>query len=129
MRTNALSAMGRLGYSTLFLVYPAAIGYYYGVHKPSAQQAALQAKQDELDTQLPAKQVDPDLFNPFSTIPFHNNPELKYIYANTNLTGYVNPHTHLNEKDYLFKGFNDSYDHGDKKRHLYNWTSVGVGHH
>ena len=37
-----------------------------------------------------AKVVDPDYFNPFSPIPFHNNPELKYVFADVNMRNYLN---------------------------------------
>ena len=72
---------------------------------------------------IKAKKMDPDLFNPFTPVPWHNNPELKYVYANINLRNYINK-DHINEKDYIWKGLHDSYDHGDKKRHWYNWASV-----
>ena len=70
-----------------------------------------------------ARPVDPDLFNPFTPIPFHNNPELRYVYAHINLRKYVNEH-HINTKDYIWKSYHDSYDHGSKKTYLYNWSSV-----
>ena len=70
-----------------------------------------------------ARPVDPDLFNPFTPIPFHNNPELRYVYAHINLRKYVNKH-HINTKDYIWKSYHDSYDHGSKKTYLYNWSSV-----
>lgn len=70
-----------------------------------------------------AKVVDPDYFNPFTPIPFHNNPELKYVFADINMRKYVNEN-HINVKDYQWKNYHDSYDHGNKKTYLYNWTSV-----
>ena len=37
--------------------------------------------------------VDPYNFQPFSAIPFHNNPELRYRYADTNMFKYLDPKT------------------------------------
>ena len=34
--------------------------------------------------------VDPDLFNPFTPLPYHNNPELKYAFAHIKMHGYLN---------------------------------------
>ena len=68
--------------------------------------------------------VDPDFFQPFSAIPYHNNKELHYRYANTKLFNFVDAKNQLNVANYAYKGFHDSYDHSDKKKHLYNWTSA-----
>ena len=70
-----------------------------------------------------AKTVDPDYFNPFSPIPFHNNAELKYVFAEVNMRKYVNEN-HINTKDYQWKNYHNSYDHGNKKTYTYNWSSV-----
>ena len=37
-----------------------------------------------------ARKVDPDVFNPFTPIPYHNNPELKYAFANIKMFNYTN---------------------------------------
>ena len=89
MRTNALSCIGRLGYSTVWLFYPAAFGYYTMVHAPNKKAQQVKEEKETLATQIPAKSVDPDLFNPFSAIPFHNNPELKYMYGDVKMFGYI----------------------------------------
>ena len=44
------------------------------------------------------------------------------------LHGYLDSKTHMNLKDYAYKGYNDSYDHGDKKQHYYNWVNVVPSH-
>ena len=67
--------------------------------------------------------VDPDNFQPFSAIPFHNNPEMRYRYANTKMYGYVDTKTHMNTKDYTYKNFHDVYDHEDNKEYTWNWVS------
>ena len=72
--------------------------------------------------------VDPDNFNPFSAIPFHNNPELRYRYANTKLFGYLDPKTQINLKDYTYKGFHDSFDHNNLKTYKLNWVSMVPEH-
>ena len=76
-----------------------------------------------MDNMVKAKTMDPDLFNPFSAIPWHNNPELKYTFAHINMRHYMNK-DHINEKDYIYKGYHNSYDHDNKKVWLYNWTSI-----
>ena len=70
-----------------------------------------------------AAKVDPDLFNPFSPIPYHNNPELKYGFAHIHMHGYMNENQ-LNTKTYVWKGFHNSYDHNNQGAYLYNWTSL-----
>jgi len=71
---------------------------------------------------IKAKAVDPDLFNPFTPIPFHNNPELKYTFANNKVRNYINDH-HINTKDYPWKAYFDVYDHDDQKTYLWNWSA------
>ena len=68
--------------------------------------------------------VDPDNFQPFSPIPFHNNPELRYRYAGMNLHNYLDPVTHLNLHDYTYKAFHDSFDHDNLKTYKFNWVSM-----
>merc|ERR1711893_35399 len=94
-RANALSTFGRMSWGTHFLVYPAALSLYVGVYKPYAQSKEEAAKKEEWDNMAKARPVDPDIFNPFTPVPFHNNPELKYAYANINMRNYFNEH-HVN---------------------------------
>ena len=122
-RSNALSAMGRMGWNTHFLIYPTAIAAYLGVYKPYQARQEENTKKEEMDAMAKAKIVDPDSFNPFSPIPFHNNNELKYVFAEVNMRNYINEN-HINVKDYQWKNYHDSYDHGNKKTYLYNWSSV-----
>ena len=122
-RANALSSFGRMGWGTHFMIYPTAVGLYFGAYKPYAKAQEDAVKQQEMDDMAKARPVDPDYFNPFTPVPFHNNPELKYVFADVNLRNYVNAH-HINAKDYIWKSYHDSYDHGNKKTHLYNWSSV-----
>ena len=123
MQANALSGFGRMGYYTHFSFYPLMAAAYFFGYKPYAaagEEADKKAKWDEL---LKAKPVDPDLFNPFTPIPYHNNIELKYVFAHINMRNYVDKE-HLNVDDYIWKSFHDSYDHGNKKKHYYNWTNI-----
>lgn len=69
-----------------------------------------------------AKAVDPDLFNPFSPIPYHNNPELKYVFSHIKMKDYVNEN-HINPKEYVWKGFTNSFDHNDEKTYMYDWVA------
>jgi len=122
-RANALSAMGKMGWGTHMLMYPTLAGLYFGAYKPYAAREAKAAEEKEWKEMSAAKPVDPDHFNPFTPIPFANNPELKYVYANINMRHHVNEN-HVNESDYMWKNYHDVYDHGNKRNHLWNWSSV-----
>ena len=122
-RSNALSALGRMSWGTHFLIYPTILGAYVGVYKPYAKEQEAATKRQEMEDMAKAKPVDPDYFNPFTPVPFHNNPELKYVFSDVNLRNYVDAN-HMNAKDYIWKSYFNSYDHGDKKTHLFNWSSV-----
>ena len=39
---------------------------------------------------IPYNRIDPDLYNPFTPIPYHNNPEIKYGLAHIRMHGYLN---------------------------------------
>ena len=118
-----MSVFGRMNYFTHLLFYPLIAGGYVFGYKPYAAKKAEKQFQDDMDDMVKAKTMDPDLFNPFTPIPWHNNPELKYAFAHINMRHYMNK-DHINEKDYIWKGYHDSYDHANKKVWLYNWTSV-----
>ena len=122
-RSNALSALGRMGWGTHFLVYPISVGMYFGVYKPYQEASDAAAKQKTMDDMAKPKTVDPDIFNPFTPVPFHNNPELKYVYSEINMRKYINEH-HVNAQDYQWRNYTNSYDHGNKKTHEWNWSSV-----
>lgn len=70
-----------------------------------------------------ARKVDPDLFNPFSPIPYHNSPDVRYTFAKVNMHNYLNEN-HLNPENYIWKDFHNSYDHDHKNAYMYNWTSL-----
>ena len=118
-----MSAFGRTGYYTHMLIYPLLAGGYLFGYKPYAAKSEEEAKKKQWEELLKAKPVDPDLFNPFTTIPYHNNLELKYVFADVNMRNYIDKN-HLNVDDYVWKSFHDSYDHGNKKKHLYDWTDM-----
>ena len=121
-RANPLSALGRISYTTHLLAYPSfLVAYLFGV-KPYLAKKAVEDKKKEWDS-LPKKRlIDPDLFNPFTPIPYHNNPELKYAFANIKLYGYTNKN-HLNVNDYVWRDYHNSFDHNHKNEYLYNWVS------
>jgi hypothetical protein len=122
-RANPLSALGRVSYGVHLLFYPTILGIYIlGVRPYLARKKIADAKH-EWDIIPPARVVDPDLFNPFSPIPYHNNPELKYGFAHINLHNYTNQN-HINVNEYVWKDFHDSYDHNHTKSYKYNWVSV-----
>ena len=121
MRTNTLSALGRMSYSTHALFYPGVLGLYVFVYAPYAAEKAKKVEEGAFDELSAARTVDPDLFNPFTPVPYHNNPELKYVFAHINMRNYINENQ-INVKDYVWKNYHNSFDHGNKKTHMYNWV-------
>ena len=127
-RLNALSAFGRMGYASDLALYPAVFGSVWFVWSQwSTSAAKKQAIVDE-KAMPKAQPVDPDNFNPFTAIPFHNNPELRYRYADVKMYGYLDSKTQLNAKDYTYKNFHYSYDHDNEKTYTYNWVSMVPSH-
>ena len=124
MKVNALSAFGRLSYGAHLALYPLIGGTVYFLGSTYQRNSAIKAKQQEIDSMPDYKPVDPDDFQPFSAIPFHNNVELRYRYANTKMHGYVDRNNHMNVQDYVYKTYHDVYDHDNRKQYMYNWVSV-----
>ena len=86
---NALSMFGRLSYGAHLALYPIVGGTSFFLYTTkAARDAKLSAAETEA-TMPKAASVDPDLFNPFTAIPFHNNIEMKYRYADVKLHGYL----------------------------------------
>ena len=110
-----------MSFGVHMLCYPGLAAFLYlgpyGYYKKS------QEAQDKADWEnmIKAKAMDPDLFNPFTPIPFHNNPELKYTFAHVNVRNYINEH-HINTKDYPYKAYFDAYDHSGRRQYLWNWS-------
>jgi hypothetical protein len=122
-KANALSAIGRMSYGAHLCFYPTAFGFYTYVIAPHRAASAAAAIKSEIDTLSAARPVDPDLFSPFTPIPYHNNPELTYVYSGINMRNYVNS-AHINEKDYVWKNYHNSFDHGNKQNYKWNWSRV-----
>ena len=123
MRSNTLSSLGRMGYGAHLAFYPTVAAFYVLAVKPYNAKKAEVLKKETWDNMVAAKPVDPDLFNPFTPIPYHNNPDVRAVYANHKMKDYVNQN-HINVDEYWWKGYHDSYDHNNKKGFKYNWTSV-----
>ena len=128
MKTNALSALGRMSYATHLLCYPVIGSTGYFMYSAWSKSSSAKAKAIEIETMPKAKAVDPDNFNPFSAIPFHNNTELRYRYADMKMFGYLDKHTQINLKDYIHKSYHNSYDHNNNCQHLYNWVNTMPSH-
>ena len=122
-RANALSTFGRMSWGAHLLVYPALLGVYVFGVKPYMNESNKKQEAQEWENMPKARKVDPDLFNPFSPIPYHNNPELKYGFAHIRMHGYLNDNQ-INTNGYVWKGFHNSYDHDNKGAWTYNWTSL-----
>ena len=127
-RLNALSAFGRMGYASHLALYPALFGSLYFTYSQYSASAARKTAIADEKAMPKAIAVDPDNFNPFSAIPFHNNPELRYRYAETKMHGYLDPKTQINPNDYTYKSFHFSYDHDSQKEYTYNWISMVPKH-
>ena len=123
MHTNGLSALGRMSYSAHLALYPVFGGSFFFLVSSFLKSSNEKAIQSEIDAMPKARPVDPDNFNPFTAIPFHNNPEMRYRYADMKLFRYVNKENHMNLQDYAYKGFHHSYDHDNQMQHVYNWVS------
>ena len=122
-KANPLSFLGRMSWSLHLILYPSvATLYLFGI-KPYMARKDAKAQQDEWDSIPKAKVVDPDIFSPFSPIPYHNNPELKYVFANVRMHNYINEN-HINPETYVWKDFHNSYDHDHKNAYSYNWSSM-----
>ena len=112
-----------MSYTTHLALYPGAFVFYMYVVSPWMARRNEAAKKAEWDGMLKGRAVDPDIFNPFTPIPYHNNPELKYVFAHANMRNYINKN-HINPNEYLWKNYHHSYDHNNAKQYTYNWTSV-----
>ena len=123
MNRNLLSAMGRMTWSAHLVLYPGIVMMYLWGLKPYMARSNAAGEKKEWDMMPKAKPVDPDTFNPFTPIPYHNNSENKYNYANIRMFGYLNEN-HINVKEYLWKNYHNSYDHEDKNEYLFNWISI-----
>ena len=109
-RPNPLSNFGRMSYGVHLLVYPTLLAIYvFGVTPYMARRNKI-ANDTEWASMPKAKKVDPDLFNPFTPIPYHNNTELRYAFAKVNMFNYINENQ-LNSKTYVYKGYHNSFDH------------------
>lgn len=122
-KANALSNLGRMSYSSHLLFYPGAVTFYILMVKPYLKKRADQQEQSEWDSMPKAKKVDPDLFNPFTPIPYHNSIEAQYAFSHINMHNYLNKN-HINVNDYVWKDYHNSFDHNHKNAYLYNWTST-----
>ena len=74
MRTNPLSALGRMSYAAHMGLYPVVFGSLYFGWTSYSKSSADAAAKYVTDNMPAARVVDPDDFQPFSAIPFHNNP-------------------------------------------------------
>jgi hypothetical protein len=122
-RPNALSAFGRMGYGAHLVAYPAILAVYLYVVKPYMKNSADKQEKEQWESMPKARKVDPDLFNPFTPIPYHNSVEAKYAFSHIRMHGYLNEN-HINSAEYVWKGFHNSYDHNNELCYAYNWVSL-----
>ena len=122
-RPNALSALGRMSWGAHLLVYPSLLGaYLFGV-KPYLANSAKKSEEAEWASMPKLRKIDPDLFNPFTPIPYHNNPELKYAFSHIRMHNRLNANQ-IDVDNYLWKSYHNSYDHDNKAVYTYNWVSL-----
>ena len=122
-KSNALSSFGRMSWGAHLLVYPGIGALYMYVVKPYMKQREADQEKSEWESMPKTRKVDPDLFSPFSPIPYHNNPELKYGFAHIHMHKYLNENQ-INTKQYVWRSYHNSYDHNDQGAYLYNWVSL-----
>ena len=122
-KPNPLSALGRMSYTAHLMFYPLLGVLYFTALKPYLARRKERQEKEEWEGLPKTPKIDPDLFNPFTPIPYHNNPELKYVFAHIKMHNYINEN-HLNPENYVWKDYHNSYDHDHKNGYLYNWTSV-----
>ena len=109
-------------------MYPIVFGtsyFLFTTYKTSADKAKKIADEASMPK---ASAVDPDLFNPFTAIPFHNSVELNYRYGGIKMHNYVDKN-HMNLNNYVWKGYHNSFDHDNKKQYMYNWVSMTASDH
>lgn len=111
-KANPLSVIGRSGYLFNILLFPGVFTFYKLVYAPYSKAKADQAKAEAAKGELKALPVDPDLCNPFTPIPYHNNYELKFGLAHINMHNYINENG-INVKDYPYKQYHDAFDHNN----------------
>lgn len=128
MSANALSMFGRMSYGAHLTLYPIVGGTAYFLYNTYKASADATAAAEAEATAPKAVAVDPDLFNPFTAIPFHNNKELNYRYADVKLHGYLDKNTQLNVKNYHWKNYHNSFDHDNKRVYMWNWISMVPSH-
>ena len=124
---NPLSALGRMSYSAQLITYPIAGLFYMYVMKPMYDKSVEDGKKRDEAMYPKARTVDPDLYTPFTPIPFHNNFTLKAAHKDLKMFGYINEH-HINPQSYFHKQYFHSFNHEDKDlSHTYNWHSFHGG--
>ena len=118
------SNLGKMSYTAHLLVYPAIYLAITQLVLPFKAQMDEASKKDTMDKMFAKKLVDPDIFNPFTPIPFHNNPELKYFHANLHrrTSQYIDPKLGFNVDDYRWKDYHESFDHNNENKWMYNFT-------
>lgn len=112
VKPNTLSSLGRMSYGAHLLLYPSLLAIYLLGVKPYMAASSKKSEQKEWDSMPAVRKVDPDLFNPFTPIPYHNNPELKYVFSHINMHNYINKN-HINVNEYAWKNFHYSFDHNN----------------
>ncbi len=122
-RPNALSTFGRMSWGTHLLVYPGLAALYLYVVKPYMNNSAEKSEKEQWENMPKARKVDPDLFNPFSPIPYHNSTEVRYAFSHIRMHNYINENQ-INTKGYVWKNFHNSYDHDNRTDYVYNWVSL-----
>ena len=122
-RANPLSFLGKMSYGVHLLFYPGALGVYLLVVKPYLAARNEKSEKDQWESMPKLGKVDPDIFNPFTPIPYHNNKELKYGFAHINLFNYANAN-HMNAREYVWRDYHNSFDHNNTNAYMYNWVSM-----
>lgn len=116
---NILSYIGKLNYAGVLAVYVGLGFAYLKIVSPHLKKKKEEDEKDFIDMLLPVPSLDMRLHNPFTPIPFHNNPELLFRYGNTNFHNYLN-HNNINPQNYLYSEYYCTNQPGDNS-YIYNW--------
>ena len=118
---NILSYIGKANYIGVLAIY-AGIGFaYFKFISPYLKKKKNEEEETFIKMLLAVPPVDMRTHNPFTPIPFHNNPELLFRYGDTNFHNYLNQNN-INVDNYLYSDYYFTNDKGDKS-YIYNWSS------
>lgn len=110
-----------MSHTAHLLTYPLVGLLYWKLWRPhSAQKKA--AEEEAKWANLPeVPELQPELMNEFTPLPFHNNQELRYALAKINMRGYLNKNG-LNVNEYMYRNYFQPCSQEDTS-YLFDWVN------